>query len=421
MIGRCSEIDDTLTDATYFNRQKRRQSEKIHIMSYLVTMLYIVLPAVLALLLVIGQVASSTVSSCTLTSNNRRSPFSSLALWKSNSVIAVDQIGRGGGSSTRSSKKLSVKKDNTNEKDGPFQIFLQTIKDGRRHLMAAAIARTISIFIMYPVDAIKTRLQLKQINPFRLQGLFNGVGGSLAGQVPYGVLAFGSYEMYKSTLFQYFPNTKPIVLYAVAAVLGDMTGSGWICPSEVVKQQVQAGMHATTGAAIANIWKNKGLAGFYEGYMGGISRDVPFRVAQLTTFEVTKSLFLKMKKRRLLSEQMNSKNRKSNNSRATAIDTSNVELTPIEAAMCGAVSGSFSAAITSPLDRIKTLLMTNSQLYGGTVLSCATKIWKEEGLAGITTGMVPRVIYIAPSVVIFFVVYEMSQQKLKKYYGDKKK
>ena len=37
--------------------------------------------------------------------------------------------------------------------------------------------------------------------------------------------------------------------------------------------------------------------------------------------------------------------------------------------------------------------------------TCATKIWKEEGVRGLTTGVVPRVLYIAPSVVIFFVAY----------------
>jgi solute carrier family 25 (mitochondrial S-adenosylmethionine transporter), member 26 len=87
-------------------------------------------------------------------------------------------------------------------------------------------------------------------------------------------------------------------------------------------------------------------------------------------------------------------------------------LTPGEAAFCGAVAGSFSAAITAPLDRIKTLLMTNSAAYGGTVVSCATKIWTEEGIRGLTTGVIPRVVYIAPSVAIFFVAYEMTQQRL---------
>jgi len=203
--------------------------------------------------------------------------------------------------------------------------------------------------------------------------------------------------MYKKALLNKFPNTRPIFLYALAAICGDLTGSGWLCPSEVVKQQMQAGMYATTGEAVRTIWKTQGLRGLYQGYLGGIARDVPFRVAQLTSYEVTKNLYLRIKKRRL--------------GLAKGSDD-DIELSSLDAAACGAIAGTFSAAITTPLDRIKTLLMTDSAAYGGSVLSCASRIFKDEGLRGFAAGLVPRVTYIAPSVVIFFVAYEMTQQRL---------
>lgn len=34
---------------------------------------------------------------------------------------------------------------------GPFRTFVSTVKEGRRHLAAAAVARAVSIFAMYPV------------------------------------------------------------------------------------------------------------------------------------------------------------------------------------------------------------------------------------------------------------------------------
>ena len=216
------------------------------------------------------------------------------------------------------------------------------------------------------------------------------------------MLTFGSYETYKRAFLSRFPKVNKIFLYAFSAVLGDLTGSGWLCPSEVVKQQTQAGMYSSTRQAIAGIWKKKGLVGFYEGYFGGVSRDVPFRVAQLTTYELTKNLYLGFKGR-----SMSRKSHKDPKDSKTDLN-----LTPIEAAVCGAVCGTVSAAVTSPLDRIKTLLMTDSSSYGGTVLSCASKIWKEEGFKGFTVGVVPRVAYIAPSVAIFFIAYEEVQQRL---------
>eukprot|EP00521_Asterionellopsis_glacialis_P013735 CAMPEP_0195301578 /NCGR_PEP_ID=MMETSP0707-20130614/29529_1 /TAXON_ID=33640 /ORGANISM="Asterionellopsis glacialis, Strain CCMP134" /LENGTH=346 /DNA_ID=CAMNT_0040364557 /DNA_START=100 /DNA_END=1140 /DNA_ORIENTATION=- len=282
---------------------------------------------------------------------------------------------------------------------GPLGIFVKTIQEARRHLAAAGVARCISIFAMYPMDTIKTRMQMEQSNPLRVAGLYKGVGGSLFGQVPYGILTFGSYEMYKNAMLENFPGTKPVFLYALAAIMGDLTGSGWLCPSEVVKQQMQAGMYATTGEAVSKIWAKKGLVGFYQGYLGGVTRDVPFRVAQLTSYEVTKNVYLRAKARRAAA--------------AAPGDPKVVqELSPVDAAVCGAIAGSFSAAITSPLDRIKTLLMTDSAAYGGSVISCTQKIWQQEGIKGFAAGVVPRVTYIAPSVVIFFIAYEQTKQRL---------
>eukprot|EP00977_Amphora_coffeiformis_P000202 scaffold57_cov168-Amphora_coffeaeformis.AAC.2 len=247
---------------------------------------------------------------------------------------------------------------------------------------------------------------MKQANPFRLAGIYKGVEGSLVGQVPYGVLTFGSYEVYKKLLLERFPNIKPVFTYALAAIMGDLTGSGWLCPSEVVKQQMQAGMYPSTAQALQQIWKKKGLVGLYEGYFGGVARDVPFRVAQLTSFELTKSVALRIKAKRRR-EAATTKGKNANGKEAP------LELSSLEAAICGAISGSFSAAITAPLDRIKTLLMTDSAAFGGSVASCAAKIFREEGAAGFFQGVGPRVVYIAPSVVIFFVCYEQVQQRLK--------
>jgi solute carrier family 25 (mitochondrial S-adenosylmethionine transporter), member 26 len=265
-------------------------------------------------------------------------------------------------------------------------------------------------------------MQMDQANALRLAGIFSGVAGSLFGQVPYGVLTFGSYEMYKKNLMDRFPNVQPVFKYALSAILGDLTGSGWLCPSEVVKQQMQAGMHSSTLAAVRSIWKNKGLVGFYQGYFGGVARDVPFRVAQLTSFEVTKNVALRIKARRVWQEAQDKNVKKNSNNKKTIMSQEEMdeikktlELSRVESAVCGAIAGTFSAAITAPLDRIKTLLMTDSAAYGGTVLSCTSQILKNEGLPGLFTGVVPRVVYIAPSVVIFFVVYEEVQQRLKKW------
>jgi hypothetical protein len=44
----------------------------------------------------------------------------------------------------------------TQEK-GALQVFVSTIRNARHHLAAAAVARSVSILGMYPVDTIKVR------------------------------------------------------------------------------------------------------------------------------------------------------------------------------------------------------------------------------------------------------------------------
>lgn len=111
-----------------------------------------------------------------------------------------------------------------------------------------------------------------------------GVTGSLVGQVPYGVLVFGSYEVYKQELIARFPNANPMFIFSAASLLGDLTGSFCLCPSEVIKQKMQAGMFRNEREALVSIWRSRGPLGFYEGYTGGLVRDVPFRVAQLVSW-----------------------------------------------------------------------------------------------------------------------------------------
>lgn len=273
--------------------------------------------------------------------------------------------------------------------ENPLQIFTDTVMASRNQLLAAGIARGVSISASFPIDTIKTRTQMGKPNPLALNGLFNGIEGSLVGQIPYGVLTFGSYEIYKRIFLNWFPDQNVVLIYVLSAVLGDITGSGWLCPSEVVKQQVQGNIYPSTIEAIKGIWKKKGLGGFYQGYSSAISRDVPFRAIQLTTFELTKNIYILYNSREMLN------------------------LDPLEAAVCGAIAGSLAAAITAPLDRTKTLFMTSVDSESErNVYNCLVNIYNREGLGGLFKGVLPRVGYIAPNASVFFIVYESIQKYL---------
>jgi solute carrier family 25 (mitochondrial S-adenosylmethionine transporter), member 26 len=185
-------------------------------------------------------------------------------------------------------------------------------------------------------------------------------------------------------------------------VLGDVTGSGWLCPAEVVKQQLQANLFDNTGQAVSQIWRQEGVRGFYRGYWNSLMRDVPFRVAQLTTYEVAKSFYLRFKR-----------SRRSQHLFWGTSDGAPLELSPAESAVLGGVAGCFSTLLTQPMDVMRTLMMTNSAAYGNSMVTCLKTVLQQNGIRGIYTGLVPRLAYVAPSVAIFFIAYELTQQKLK--------
>lgn len=60
-------------------------------------------------------------------------------------------------------------------------------------------------------------------------------------------------------------------------------------PFEVVKQQMQAGMHSSTPDAIRSLVRAEGVRGFYAGYLTLVARDIPFDALQFTLYEFLKS------------------------------------------------------------------------------------------------------------------------------------
>eukprot|EP00871_Galdieria_phlegrea_P005385 jgi/Galph1/5848/GphlegSOOS_G4432.1 len=253
---------------------------------------------------------------------------------------------------------------------------------------------------MYPVDTLKTRLQVERIRTktswntilhtlSKPQTLYWGVLSTLIGQVPYGMLTFGSYEIYKDLLSKWIHRSNRLRII-LAAVMGDVTGSLWLCPSEVVKSRLQAGQFPNMITAVKEIFSRQGIKGFYQGYAGQLARDIPFRAVQLLSYEELRWKYRQWKGKRWSSTE---------------------DLTNLENLLLGAIAGSFTAAITTPLDVLKTRMMTqqigatNSPLYRGAA-DCVVQLVRQEGFQSLWKGLGPRVFYIGPSAAIFFAVYE---------------
>jgi solute carrier family 25 S-adenosylmethionine transporter 26 len=304
------------------------------------------------------------------------------------------------------------------------------VAESQKNLVSAAVARGTSIAAFFPIDTYKTLVQVTPGSTFcdvvaghdGFSFLYAGLFPALIGQIPYGVLTFGGYEIYKKLLGQQRQVPVWSIIF-IAAVLGDLTGSIWLCPFEVIKQQTQSGMWpgATTLEIVQSILVDNhndiqhhgiNIAGLYQGYAGNVARDVPFRVLQLTTYEALKSTFLASHNTKATTETttdvalLDNETNENESSRAT-------ELTSLQAAFFGGVAGMTSAGMTTPLDVVKTILMTQSNpetnvswwqgMHG---------IYEHSGFAGLFAGIVPRVESISLMSALFFLVNELVMVKL---------
>eukprot|EP00282_Hemiselmis_andersenii_P041321 CAMPEP_0172070490 /NCGR_PEP_ID=MMETSP1043-20130122/13289_1 /TAXON_ID=464988 /ORGANISM="Hemiselmis andersenii, Strain CCMP441" /LENGTH=395 /DNA_ID=CAMNT_0012730853 /DNA_START=35 /DNA_END=1219 /DNA_ORIENTATION=- len=269
-----------------------------------------------------------------------------------------------------------------------FRSICGKVYDTRNHLYAGAIARIVAISIMFPVDTIKTRLQIHGADcctPLQWREairwpIYPGVGSSLLGQVPNAMLVYGSYELYKKELSLAFPKLNVTQVRFAAAMLGDITGSVWLSPFEGTKQRVQAGSYSGVREALSGVLRKEGVRGLYRGYSAQVLRDLAYHAIQLPLYEGVREMWLKRRGRE-----------------------GNLE--PFESMVCGAIAGAVSGALTTPIDVIKTRLMTvkGSQR---TIQGVFVDILAREGPVGLAAGLRERALYIALGSAIFWGCFE---------------
>ncbi|KAJ1676031.1 S-adenosylmethionine transporter [Spiromyces aspiralis] len=260
-------------------------------------------------------------------------------------------------------------------------------------LIAGGIAGTTVDTALFPLDTIKTRLQSRA--GFRasggFRGIYSGLSSAVIGSAPSSATFFVVYEQIKSALAQ-----TPLLgseagepfAHMVAASAGEIA-----IPTEVVKQRLQTKRYKSLTSALGSIYRSEGVLGFYRGYFSTVVREIPFTCIQFPVYEYLKKRYARWQKRGIF---------------------------PWEAAVAGSVAGGLSAAVTTPLDVVKTRLMLSHKTsetqhghyqYEG-VWPTLVRIWREEGPAALFKGVVPRTIWISIGGCIFLGAYEKAKAVL---------
>ncbi|KAK4747351.1 hypothetical protein SAY87_026388 [Trapa incisa] len=266
-------------------------------------------------------------------------------------------------------------------------------------------------------DTVKTKLQtrgasqiysstldaiVKTFQKDGILGFYSGISAVIVGSTASSAIYFGTCEFGKSILSK-LGNYPPVLIPPTAGAMGNIVSSAVMVPKELITQRMQAGAKGRSWEVLLRILEKDGILGLYAGYSATLLRNLPAGVLSYSSFEYLKA--------------------------AVLARTKQANLEPIQSVCCGALAGAISASLTTPLDVVKTRLMTQihgeaankvaAVMYTG-VRATVRQILKEEGLIGFTRGMGPRVVHSACFSALGYFAFETARLSILHQYLKRK-
>ncbi|PAV19958.1 mitochondrial carrier [Pyrrhoderma noxium] len=269
------------------------------------------------------------------------------------------------------------------------------------NMAAGALAGITEHAVMYPVDSIKTRMQVFATNQAAiysgvgnafsriastegLRTLWRGVNSVILGAGPAHAVHFGVYEAVKEITGGNKAGNQ-FLSTSIAGAAATIASDALMNPFDVVKQRMQ--MHGSEYRSVLScartVFQTEGLAAFYISYPTTLTMTVPFTAAQFTVYEYLKKV-------------LNPGN----------------EYSPSSHMVSGGLAGAVAAGLTTPLDVAKTLLQTRGTSGDGEIrrargmVDALRIIWRRDGMRGFARGLTPRVLTHMPSNALCWLSYE---------------
>ena len=265
-------------------------------------------------------------------------------------------------------------------------------------LISGAFAGFTVDIALFPIDTIKTRLQAKEgfLKSGGFRGIYRGLGSAAAGSIPAASAFFYAYDTAKKSFSNVI--TDDVALHSAAGCVAETFACAIRIPFEVVKQTAQANPRLTSNESMYRILNAAGFGGLFRGYFSMVFRDVPFSILQMPMWEFFKS---RVRKYNLSS-------------------TGSSDISGLQSGACGSLSGGIAAAITTPMDVVKTRIIlsqkyTQVQRYSENPVKVMLQIAREEGAGKLYSGIAPRVVWLSAGGFLFFGSYEFCRNMVTIY------
>jgi len=263
-------------------------------------------------------------------------------------------------------------------------------------LAAGAIAGVIGVCVNFPLDLTKTRLQKQTTAEYKgildclikvyrvggVKGWYSGMRANLLGIIPEKAIKLACNDQFREML-----RDKKTGKVSLGSELLAGGGAGFCqvvvtTPMEIVKIRGQL-----TGASISQCVSELGLRGLYKGYTPTLLRDVFFSMIFFPMQAEMKTSWIK--------------------------DDDRESTKLVKSFTCGITAGGFSAALSTPLDVLKTRIQAG---VPGGIIKVYQNTVMEEGYRALFKGLTPRIAAIGPLFGIAIMVYDV-QKRFVRYLG----
>ncbi|KAF3984997.1 hypothetical protein FT663_04004 [Candidozyma haemuli var. vulneris] len=310
----------------------------------------------------------------------------------------------------------------------PIEIDYEALPDDASiaaHLSAGAFAGIMEHTVMFPIDSIKTRMQMiasgqplsksvigsisKISSSEGAYALWRGVSSVVLGAGPAHAVYFSVFEATKTMLVNRLTDSKTTkivtdeshpLIASGAGIAATVASDALMTPFDVLKQRMQLG---TSTAAVESsqsnsaklmktagqIYRKEGLSAFFISYPTTLFTNIPFAALNFGFYEYS-------------SQVLNPDNK----------------YNPYYHCISGGIAGGIAAALTNPLDCIKTALQTRGVSQNESLrsvngfVSASKALFKQGGIGAFTRGLKPRIIFNVPSTAISWTAYEMAKEVL---------
>ena len=322
------------------------------------------------------------------------------------------------------------------------------------HMASGALAGAVEHTAMFPVDTIKTRMQAARgmamrpgglgggvaVDAWRaatrtsaesagaaLRGLYRGVSAAGLGAGPAHAVYFATYEKCKRVFGGNDRREHAPLAHAMAGACATTLADGLQNPVDTVKQRLQLRESPYKGVVdcVSKTLRNEGIRAFYRSYPTTLAMNVPFTAIHFSVYEGAKRALFKASE-------------------------AEREGFAVQFA-AGGIAGGLAAAMTNPMDVVKTRMQTECVLLDCDVaksaeqtangvctvrgqpkicpqelaamrvrtaaaakitspFSIARVIVRDEGVMALASGMGARVLFHIPAAAICWTTYEAAKR-----------